>query len=168
MARVPDAQRREIIGLSQKGYTQRYIGSLVNRPLKTVNRILQAFKYEGRVRDAPRAPPPRVTTDEEDACIVAAVVQNPFLSAREVREELDVGASDVTIRRRLRNAGLRSAMAAQKPLLTPANKDSRLAFAMQHASWTAADWGRVVFSDESTFSTRQDQRVRVWRPRGSR
>lgn len=100
MARVPGAQRREIIGLSQKGYTQRYIGSLVNRPLKTVNRILQAFKYEGRVRDAPRAPPPRVTTDEEDACIVAAVVQNPFLSAREVREELDVGASDVTIRRR--------------------------------------------------------------------
>ncbi|KAH9361486.1 hypothetical protein HPB48_004571 [Haemaphysalis longicornis] len=53
MARVPDAQRREIISLSQKGYTQPYIGSLVNRPLKTANRILQAFKYEGRVRDAP-------------------------------------------------------------------------------------------------------------------
>ncbi|KAG0426086.1 hypothetical protein HPB47_026796, partial [Ixodes persulcatus] len=104
-------------------------------------------------------------TEDEDPYIIAAVVEDPFLSAREIREELELDVSDVTIRRRLASADLHSAMAAQKPLLSPSNKNARLRFAMGHASWTADDWG--VFSDESTFSTRQDERVRVWRPHGA-
>lgn len=168
MARVPEADRRLIIELSQKGHSQRAIGALVKRPLKTVNRIVQAFRYVGRIHDAPRGTPPRATTEDEDRYIIAAVVEDPFLSAREIREELELDVSDVTIRRRLASAGLHSAMAAQKPLLSPSNKEARLCFAMGHASWTADDWGRAVFSDESTFSTRQDECVRVWRPRGAR
>lgn len=168
MARVPDADRRKIVELAQNGHSQRVIGALVKRPLKTVNRIVQAFRYEGRIRDAPRGPPPRATTEDEDHYIVAAAVDDPFLSAREIREHLGLDASDATIRRRLRSAGLISGMAAQKPLLTESNKEARLRFATEHASWTADDWGRVVFSDESTFTTRQDQRVRVWRVRGAR
>ncbi|KAH9363216.1 hypothetical protein HPB48_003851 [Haemaphysalis longicornis] len=38
------------------------------KAFKNVNRIIQAFKYEGRARDAPGPPPPRVTTEDEDAC----------------------------------------------------------------------------------------------------
>ena len=146
MARVPEADRRLIIELSQKGHSQRAIGALVNRPLKTVNRIVQAFRYEGRIHDAPRGAPPRATTEDDDRCIIAAVVEDPFLSAREIREELQLDVSDVTVRRRLRSAGLHSAMAAQKPLLSHSNKEARLRFAMGHVSWTADDWGRVVFS----------------------
>ncbi|KAH9373078.1 hypothetical protein HPB48_005442 [Haemaphysalis longicornis] len=164
----PEDQRREIIRLAQSGHPQRYIGSLVGRPLKTVNRIIQAFKYEGRVRDAPRPPPPRVTTEDEDACIIASVVQDPFQSARAIRHTLDLDVSDSTVRRRLRSAGLRSRIASQKPLLTTSNKNARLHFATQHASWRTEDWGRVIFSDESTFCTRLDQSVRVWRLQGFR
>lgn len=168
MARVPDDERRSIVDLSLKGYSQRYIGALVNRPLKTVNRIIQAYKYEGRIQDAPRAPRPKATTDDEDALIVAAAVRNPFLPAPAIREDLDLDVSDTTVRRRLRTAGLRSRVAAQKPLLTAANKDARRQFAELHEAWTSEEWGRVIFSDESTFSTRQDQRLRVWRLPGTR
>lgn len=168
MARVPEEQRREIVHLAYKGYTQRQIGVLVNRPLKTVNRIIQAFKQEGRIRDAPRAPPPRSTTEDEDALIIAAVVQDPFLPARAIREALDLDASDSTVRRRLKDAGFRSCVAARKPLLRAASKNARLQFALQLASWTSEDWSHVIFSDESTFSTRQDQRARVWRLSGTR
>ncbi|GFX17758.1 transposable element Tcb2 transposase [Trichonephila clavipes] len=35
--------------------------------------------------------------------------------------------------------------------------------------WTAAEWNQVVFSDESRFNlSSDDNRVRVWRPRGDR
>ncbi|GFY13906.1 transposable element Tcb2 transposase [Trichonephila clavipes] len=36
-------------------------------------------------------------------------------------------------------------------------------------NWTAVKWNQVVFSDESRFNLRsEDNRVRVWRPRGER
>ncbi|KAH6947895.1 hypothetical protein HPB50_022069 [Hyalomma asiaticum] len=108
------------------------------------------------------------TTDDEDALIVAAAVRNPFLHAPAIREDLDLDVSDTTVRCRLRTAGLSSHVAAQKPLLTAANKDARRRFAELHESWTAEEWGQVIFSDESTFSTRQDQRLRVSRLPGTR
>ncbi|KAH8021755.1 hypothetical protein HPB51_016819 [Rhipicephalus microplus] len=68
-------------------------------------------------------------------------------------KDLDLDVSDPTIRRRLRTAGLRSRIAAQKPLLTAAHQDARRQIAELHEAWTSEEWGRVIFSDESTCST---------------
>ncbi|KAH9370544.1 hypothetical protein HPB48_011441 [Haemaphysalis longicornis] len=54
MPRVPEEDRCRIGELSKKGYCQRQIRELVSRPLHTVNRTVQAYRYEGRIRDAPR------------------------------------------------------------------------------------------------------------------
>ena len=40
---------------------------------------------------------------------------------------------------------------ARKPRLTPQMKMKRLAFAKKYESWTAEDYGQVMFSNESTF-----------------
>ncbi|KAH8026114.1 hypothetical protein HPB51_016124 [Rhipicephalus microplus] len=94
------------------------------------------------------------TTDDEDALrSVAAAVRNPFLPAPAIREDLDFDVSDTTVRRRLHTAGLRSRVAAQKPLLTAAHKGARREFAEFHEAWTPEEWSRVIFLDESTFST---------------
>lgn len=57
-----------------------------------------------------------------------------------------------------------SRMAAQKPVLSETNRQDRLRFASDHKAWTGDDCARVMFSDESTFTTRWDQRLRVWLP----
>nr|XP_037285018.1 uncharacterized protein LOC119177940 [Rhipicephalus microplus] len=137
MTRDPDVERRSIVDLSLKGYSQQYIGALINRPLKTVNRIIQAYKYESCIQDAPRAPRPKATTDDEDALIVAAAVRNLFLPAPAILEDLDLDVLDTTVRRRLRTAGLRCRVAAQKPLLTAAHKDARRQFSELHEAWTS-------------------------------
>ncbi|XP_042142891.1 uncharacterized protein K02A2.6-like [Ixodes scapularis] len=85
MSRVPEDERRRIIDLCLKEYSQRAIVDLVQRPLKTVNRIIQAYKNEGHIADAPHNRRPRVTTADQDQTIVAAVAVDPFLSARDVR-----------------------------------------------------------------------------------
>ncbi|KAG0439738.1 hypothetical protein HPB47_016545 [Ixodes persulcatus] len=110
-------RRRRIIDLCLKEYSQRAIADLVQRPLKTVNRIIQAYKNEGRIADAPHNRRPRVTTADQDQTIVAAVAVDPFLSARDVNTP--------TIYRRFSEAGLESRIAAQKHRLSEDNKRQR-------------------------------------------
>ncbi|GFX40122.1 transposable element Tcb2 transposase [Trichonephila clavipes] len=55
-----------------------------------------------------------------------------------------------------------------RPRQTSRRKDCHIWF---HArgNWSAAEWYQVDFSDESRFNlSRDDNRVRVWRPRGER
>lgn len=168
MSRIPEKERLKIIELCCKNYTQKSVAEMTGRSVKAVNRILQAYKKEGRVKDAPRGRPPRATTDDEDLSIVAAAVDAPRASLQELRQSLQLRASRSTVRRRLNEAGLRSRAAAQKPLLRATNKAKRLDFAQLHESWTVEQWQNAVFSDECTFTTTGDQRERVWRPAGTR
>ena len=47
--------------------------------------------------------------------------------------------------------GLVSRRAAKKPLLSRKNIRDRLIFCRRYRDWTAEDWGKVIFSDESPF-----------------
>ncbi|KAH9360292.1 hypothetical protein HPB48_005744 [Haemaphysalis longicornis] len=85
------------------------------------------------------------------------------LTSKQIKCELDLSASTKTVRRRLHDVRLRNCVPARKPKLSEANKLARLLFAEDHATWTAEDWSCVLFTDESTFSSRWDQRQRIWR-----
>jgi hypothetical protein len=76
--------------------------------------------------------------------------------------------SDRTIQRHLQiTLNLLSRSAAQKPLLTDRMKKKRLAFCRKYKNWTAADWGKVMYSDESTFRCIRSIKSRVRRAPGS-
>ncbi|KAH6948867.1 hypothetical protein HPB50_026618 [Hyalomma asiaticum] len=106
---------------------------------------------------------PRVS-GEEDALIIAAAVADPFLNAKEIKQELGLHMSSDTVRRRLKEAGLQNCAAAQKPFLTDNQRRQRLEFARAYKGWGVDEWSQVIFTDESTFCTRWDQQQRVWRP----
>ncbi len=54
-----------------------------------------------------------------------------------------------------------------KPLLNNRQRQKRLAWAKDKNDWTAAEWSKVMFSDESKFSISfGNQGPRVWRKRG--
>ncbi len=54
-----------------------------------------------------------------------------------------------------------------KPLLNNRQRQKRLAWAKDKKDWTAAEWSKVMFSDESKFSIYfGNQGPRVWRKRG--
>lgn len=163
MPRIDDATRVQILTLVQEGRTRRSIAAEMGCSLGAVTRIVRAFREEARIRDAARSGRPRRTTEEEDRWIVAAACCDPFITAQEIREELGLQVSLTVIRERLRSVGLRSRMACQRPLLTQNHKRVRLEFATRHLSWTVDDWMNVVFTDESTFTSKWDQQRRVWR-----
>ncbi|KAH9367252.1 hypothetical protein HPB48_002318 [Haemaphysalis longicornis] len=168
MSRVPHGERVRTVEIWLKSYTQREIAELTGRSTNTVNGIIQAYRNEGRICDDPHDRRPRVTSAIEDEVLVAAAYTNPF--GTELRHAQLAGLSQSlgTVKRMLAEARLRRRVAVQKPVLSDDNKAVRLRFVAEHSTWSVDDYKQVVFCDESTFTTRWDQRRRVWRPVNTR
>ncbi|KAH7983915.1 hypothetical protein HPB52_015253 [Rhipicephalus sanguineus] len=158
--RVPADERRRIVELSIQGFSQRVICRLLQRLRNAASRAIQAYRQTGGISDRDRAGRSRCTDDEVDRLIIAAVVADPHISAKGIKDALHLNASVWTIRRRLAEAGLANCVAAQKPHITDRQRSIRLQFARSVQTWGSEEWGEVVFSDESTFSSRWDQERR--------
>ncbi len=135
----------------------------------TAQRWHKRLKTTGDLSDAPRSGRPHATTAEQDAAIVNASDNQPFLLAREIRNDLSLPVSASTVGRRLDEAGLPSRVAARKRHYTDDERRKRLSFAHGYSRWTAEDWERVIFADEVTVEGDGRQRhIRVRRPDGHR
>jgi DDE superfamily endonuclease/Transposase len=69
-----------------------------------------------------------------------------------LKEELDIEASPMTVRRAFKEAGLGSIEKKPKPMLSAKNIKARLEFANLHKDWTVDDWKRVIWSDETKIN----------------
>ena len=158
-------KRAAIVALRGAGFSLREIVRLQAVSLSVVHKTLQRYQETGGYCDRPRAGAPRKTTPGEDRFIISTSKRNRFLSARDIRAELLQSRSETisltTIKHRLRGAGLRGRIASPKPL--PINRKKRIAWAKEHKDWTASDWKKVLFTDESKveiFNARRRRHVR--------
>lgn len=95
-------------------------------------------------------------------------VENAVQIHKNLVEYAGVKLSVETVRNTLRAAGLKGHVKIKKPLLTQRHKKLRLEFARAHAHWSAEDWEKVIFSDESKMNRLgSDGRVWTWRKPGS-
>jgi Transposase len=94
------------------------------------------------------------------------VLQFPFKTARQLKNDLP-GLSELSVRRIQeiihKELKIPSRVAAKKPLMTDKMIKKRLAYCRKHRSWTASDWRKVMFSDESTFRIINSRGARVRR-----
>ena len=75
----------------------------------------------------------------------------------------------MTVSRRLsKDFNMKSYKPAKKPRLTAAIKAKGLQFANNHQHWTSEQWGKVLFSDESTFQQFVVRKRHFRRPTGKR
>ena len=99
------------------------------------------------------------------------MVINPTLTARQVQDSVGGEAANVdvsTIRRSLRRSGLVAYRPVPSPNLTAPRMRRRLQWAREHINWTAAQWKRIVFSDETTIEIGTVRPLFVRRERGER
>ena len=96
----------------------------------------------------------------------------PTSSMKKIRAELlRIGRriSHKTVSRHLsKDFNMKSYKPAKKPRLTAAMKAKRLQFANNHQHWTDEQWGKVLFSEESTFQQLVVRKRHVRRPTGKR
>ena len=165
---LSEYERGYAIGAYTNGVSGAEIARQLGRSKNAVNSIIQRFKEEKNTDVKPRSGRPKVFTKHDERQIIQQVKRDRQITIGEIRTALDLKASDATIRRVLYSDGFHGRVAAKKPYISPDHAMKRLDWCRAHASLTASDWRKVIWSDESTVEIgRQSRQVKVWRCRES-
>ena len=70
--------------------------------------------------------------------------------------------SESTVRWHLAENNFKVYITARKPLLCPFNKKKKLERTKTHKHWTAGDWERVLFTDESKLQILEINAVNLY------
>uniref|UniRef100_A0A131XTU4 Putative transposable element n=1 Tax=Ixodes ricinus TaxID=34613 RepID=A0A131XTU4_IXORI len=152
--------------MHSEGRTRAQIRRTVRCCDATVKRIIDLYRLHKDVEDRPRAPhkgPRKLRALQEELLIVAAIVDEPFLTLRELKKELNLSVTRNTVLRRLKQHGLICLNNSTCRNLTGWMKSARLSFARVHLAWTAAQWQKVVFTNESTICCKWDPNKNSWK-----
>ncbi len=96
----------------------------------------------------------KCTSNRDNRTLDRIVKQNPFKNVGEIHKEwtaAGVSASRTTTHRRMQDMGFSCRIPCVKPLLNNRQRQKRLDWAKDKKTWTAAEWSKVMFSDESQF-----------------
>jgi transposase len=159
-------QRAAIITLDKIGHSRREIAQEIPCSLNTVGHWIRRWEQERSLDDAERSGRPRCTDEDTDISIEEFAAEKKFTVPKEIKKELQLDCSARTIRRRLDEVGLFGRVGRTEYVYDERDIQRRLSFAEGYASWTVADWDRVIFSDETHIEVYGRSRVWVQRPAG--
>ena len=135
--------------------------------MNTVGHWVRRWNDERSLEDSERSGRPRCTDDDNDEKVEEMAEKKKFTVPKAIRSQLELDCSARTVRRRLDEVGLFGRVARSEYVLTERDIQRRLSFAQGYANWTADDWGRVIFSDETHIEVFVRSRVWVQRPAGA-
>ncbi|KAK3894361.1 hypothetical protein Pcinc_001898 [Petrolisthes cinctipes] len=149
------AKRAQIIALHDEGLSSRVIAQRLAVSRTTVQKWIHRHEEIGNLLDAERRPRPRLTSRAQDEAIQQAVRDDPFTNAVSIRKRLRLNVNAQTVRRRLREAGLRHRIPARKERLSEEHRAARLAYARQYVDKGLDFWSRGHVYGRKKHSTAQ-------------
>ena len=101
---------------------------------------------------------PRLIDARKSRLLIRKSNDRPKMTVRQLLVELRLNkiCSIDTVKRQLRRNGLFGRVAAIKPLLTQKHVIKRTWWCEDKASWTIAQWNKVIFSDECKIELNQN------------
>ncbi|GFX39022.1 transposable element Tcb1 transposase [Trichonephila clavipes] len=169
---LDDFIRGRMIGKLEEGRTVTSVAAEFGINQSVVSRAWKAFQTTGTAVTKVGGGRPR-TTAGNDRYIILQVKRGRRQSASVIAQQLSTATgrqvSRFTVARRLHKGGLFARRPERCLLLKVDHRRHRLQWCREHKNWTTDQWSRVLFTDESRFSTRSDsQRVLIWREIGTR
>lgn len=165
---LTDFQKGQIVAL-RPYFSHHKIGSQLGIPPRTVSGFSERLDNRQSIEDLPRPGRPRKTSAADDRYIIRSAESETRVPLAELRLDMGINICEQTIRRRLREAGIRKWKALNRPLLTKQHAAKRLKWAKTHRSWTVEDWRKVAWSDECAVQKDSDPRkLRVFRRQNKR
>jgi len=140
---------RKIIVLEHKeGREAAEIANDVHYHIKSVQRIIRNFSKKKNYKRRKGGGRLQKLSRNDKIRIRNRISNNPWLTAKEIANELEIKVSAETIRKYLKSQGYRWKKPVQKPQLTKANKTLRFNWALRHKNY---NFSNVIFADESSF-----------------
>lgn len=153
MKRISEDVRRNILSLLDAGVSGRQIAQRLGVSTGTVHNVRASSKVSAQKNQGGR-PFKLTATDKRQLVrmVTSGQVDTAVQATRELRDAIPVDFGVDTVRRALREAGLKAMVKQKKPRLLPRHIRQRLAFAIKYQHWTVHDWRRGVFSDETKIN----------------
>lgn len=112
-----------------------------------------------------------ILSPQKQRAIIRDIRNGKVSNAVEVQKRLshydNIRVSAQTVRRVLKNVGMKGRAKIKKPLLTQRHRDLRMSFANKYQKWTEVDWANVIFSDETKINRfGSDGKQWTWRAPG--
>ena len=127
-------------GLTFKDISKRYEISMMG-----AKKICDKQKIYGTVNNLIKSGRPRKSSLRDNKMIIREVKKNPAISARAVKENLNLAhVHERTVRRRLNENGLNNYIAKNKPFINARNQKKRLLFAKQHFNKPLSFWKSII------------------------
>jgi len=168
MRPISAAQRASVVSLLNEGYSQRQIQAKTGLGKGTVGRISK--EVEGDKENHPGGRPSKLSARDKTTIIrqiTTGKLDNAVQATKFINSIIPDPVSACTVRRTLKEVGLRSATKKKVPMLKASHRQRRLKFARDHENWTVEDWKRVLWSDETKINRiGSDGKVYVWKKRG--
>jgi transposase len=177
MPRVPKTNRRyitdlikgQIISLLNLGTISAEISRQVGIPARTVSNFIRRYLEREDHKNQLHLGGPRKSTAEEDQRLIQIARTDTRFTYAQVREQANSTLSLRTIRRRLKDEGIRKWRAANCAQLNDRLAAARLEWALEHANWTVEDWSKICWSDECSVKKGMNPNaVWVFRRRGEK
>ncbi len=131
--------------------------------LEGVNRasipsILKRYRVQKKGASQKRTGRPRTIQPRDIRHIHILIGQDPFISAREIKEQSGLACSERTITRELIRLGIQHYKAIRRPKLSDKLAQQRLAFAKELEFKPRSWFQRLVVSDETTIARGEGER----------
>ena len=156
--RLNDKTKWRAIFLKKEGkLSNRQIAACCKVSPSTVTNLWEKYNETGSMteRNDRQTGAPRKTTPRQDRALVRASERDRFKTAPQHRRDLTIEGTRLsvsTIKRRRKEGNLNGRVARKKPLISEVNAQARLKYALSKRHWTADQWLKVMWSDESPFS----------------
>jgi transposase len=153
MKPIPQEIRNSIIALLDSGLSSRETATRMGVSHTTVNRVRAEARPTAQKRQSGR-PAKLKATDKRMLVrmITSGNVGTAAQATQELNNNTNAGVSAYTVRRALKEVGMKAMVKEKKPRLLPRHIRERLDFALRHRYWTVEDWKRVIWSDETKIN----------------
>jgi len=146
-----DDERLQVITEINNGKSYREIAKIHKITIGGISKLKKKVDSFGTLKNLPRGHRPKATSQREDNQIKREALKKKFISAKQVKKNLNLNVHVTTIRKRLRENGIHGRIARRTPFLTDDNKRYRYEFAVKYHKMPLTFWNRVIWTDESKF-----------------
>ena len=166
---------RRVVTYHELNMSYHKVGAMFSPPMShaTVQSIIRSYKAQGSIENKLRTGRQPKLDNRDKRHIQSAVLKSADTHRaplKELADGLNLGVSDHTIRRAMKDVGINSHPAVVKPFISALNAKNRVDWCKDKVDWSLKKWKKVLWTDETSVEVQGtgSKRVMVWRKPGER